>query len=94
MKKIIGFLGTLLLCTLNQTEAQVRWLNMDTVFQPLPLSVHVYKTMSLLDGKPNIAYYVSVDLKDKKSNSLLPLVMVSVTHHLNIMNNNEASHCW
>ncbi len=39
---------------------------MDAEFQPLPSSVHVYKTTSMLDGKPNIAYYVEADLKDKK----------------------------
>ncbi|MFZ6023385.1 MAG: phosphodiester glycosidase family protein [Bacteroidota bacterium] len=47
-------------------HAQVKWINADSLFQPLPSSVHVYKTTDLLDGKPNIAYYVSVDLKDKK----------------------------
>ncbi len=46
--------------------AQLQWQNVDSLFQPLPLSVHVYKTTSLLDGKPNIAYYVEADLKDKK----------------------------
>lgn len=37
---------------------------MDSAFQPLPSSVHVYRTTSLLDGKPNIAWYVSIDMKD------------------------------
>lgn len=46
--------------------AQVKWQNVDSLFQPLPPSVHVYKTTDMLDGKPNIAYYVEVDLKDKK----------------------------
>ena len=39
---------------------------MDAEFQPLPASVHVYKTTDMLDGKPNIAYYVEANLKDKK----------------------------
>ena len=39
---------------------------MDSLFQPLPSSVHVYKTTGLLDGKPNIAYYLEADLKDKQ----------------------------
>lgn len=39
---------------------------MDSLFGPLPASVHVYKTTSLLDGKPNIAYSLTADLKDKK----------------------------
>jgi hypothetical protein len=46
-------------------HAQVRWINVDSLFQPLPKSVHVYKTTDLLDGKANIAYYVSADLADK-----------------------------
>ncbi|SRR5258706_4869888 len=45
--------------------AQLRWQNVDSLFQPLPSSVHVYKTTDSLDGKPNIAYYVEADLKDK-----------------------------
>ena len=46
--------------------AQLKWQNVDSLYQPLPPSVHVYKTTSLLDGKPNIAYYMEADLKDKK----------------------------
>ncbi len=49
-----------------QVNSQLQWQNVDSLFQPLPPSVHVYKTTSLLDGKPNIAYYVEADLKDKK----------------------------
>jgi hypothetical protein len=47
-------------------SAQLKWQNVDSFFQPLPSSVHVYKTTELLDGKPNIAFYVEADLKDKK----------------------------
>lgn len=47
-------------------SSQLQWQNVDAEFQPLPPSVHVYKTTSLLDGKPNIAYYVEADLKDKR----------------------------
>ncbi|MBK6990747.1 MAG: phosphodiester glycosidase family protein [Chitinophagaceae bacterium] len=46
--------------------AQLKWQNVDAEFQPLPASVHVYKTTDMLDGKPNIAYYVEAILKDKK----------------------------
>ncbi|HQZ50468.1 MAG TPA: phosphodiester glycosidase family protein [Chitinophagaceae bacterium] len=46
--------------------AQLKWQNVDAEFQPLPASVHVYKTTDMLDGKPNIAYYVEANLKDKK----------------------------
>ncbi len=48
-------------------NGQVQWNNVDALFAPLPASVHIYKTTSLLDdGKPNIAYYIEADLKDKK----------------------------
>lgn len=47
-------------------QAQVKWVKVDSLFGELPSSVHVYKTTDPLDGKPNIAYYVEADLKDKK----------------------------
>ena len=65
MKSTICFLTALLMSLFGLSHAQVVWVNVDTLFQPLPPSIHVYKTTSLLDAKPNIAYYVSVDLKDK-----------------------------
>jgi exopolysaccharide biosynthesis protein len=46
--------------------SQLRWKNVDSLFQPLPKSVHVYYTNDSLDGKPNVAYYVEAKLKDKK----------------------------
>ncbi len=46
--------------------AQLQWQNVDSLFQPLPPSVHIYRTNSPLDGKPNIAYYVEADLKDRQ----------------------------
>ncbi len=49
-----------------QVNGQLKWQNIDSLYQPLPPSVHVYKTTDLLDGKPNIAYYVEADLKDKR----------------------------
>jgi len=48
-----------------QVNSQLKWKNVDSLYQPLPASVHVYITNDLLDGKPNIAYYVVADLKDK-----------------------------
>lgn len=38
---------------------------MDSAFGQMPPSVHVYKTTSLLDDKPNIAWYLEADLKDR-----------------------------
>ena len=42
--------------------SQVNWTSVDSAFQPLPAGVHVYRTASALDGKPNIAYYLEADL--------------------------------
>jgi exopolysaccharide biosynthesis protein len=47
---------------------QLKWQNVDSLFQPLPTSVHVYFTNDSLDGKPNRAYYVSAALEDKQLN--------------------------
>jgi hypothetical protein len=55
----------LLMFVAATTKAQVNWTNVDADFGPLPTSVHVYKTTDAIDGKLNIAYYVSYDLKDK-----------------------------
>ncbi len=50
------------------SRAQLKWINVDTGFAPLPASVHVYKTTDSLDGKPFIAYYAKAKLKDKDLN--------------------------
>ena len=59
---IVGFAFFLISTGLT---AQVNWKNVDAEFGPLPSSMHVYKTTDAIDGKLNIAYYVSFDLKDK-----------------------------
>lgn len=46
--------------------SQLNWINVDSLYQPLPTSVHVYKSTDSIDGKPNIAYYLQADLKDKQ----------------------------
>ena len=67
IKKIarIYFLLLVLFFSLS-VNAQLKWINVDSLYQPLPSTVHVFKTTDTLDGKPNIAYYVIADLKDKK----------------------------
>lgn len=50
----------------NFSFSQLKWENVDADFQPLPSSVHIYKSTDLLNGKPNVAYYLEADLKDKK----------------------------
>jgi len=46
--------------------SQVKWINVDSAFQPLPANFHVYKTTDSLDGKPFIAYYAEAKLKDRQ----------------------------
>jgi exopolysaccharide biosynthesis protein len=64
IKRIINY--SLLIINSIGLNAQLKWVNVDSLYHPLPSSVHVYKTTDSLDGKPNIAYYVIADLKDKK----------------------------
>lgn len=45
--------------------AQVKWVNADADYAPLPASVQIFKTTDSIDGKPFIAYYVKAKLKDK-----------------------------
>ena len=62
-KRIINY--SLLIINSVAVSAQLKWINVDSLYQPLPSSVHVFKTTDTLDGKPNIAYYVIADLKDR-----------------------------
>jgi exopolysaccharide biosynthesis protein len=64
MRKIFFFL--FVTTFYNQMNAQLKWTCVDSLYQPLLASVHVYKTNDSLGGKPNIAYYVSAELKNKK----------------------------
>lgn len=59
------FFPALLLVTRFPVNAQLRWINMDSAFDYLPSSVHVYKTTDSLDGKPNIAWYMEAEIGDK-----------------------------
>ena len=40
-------------------------MNVDSLYQPLPSSFHVFKTTDPLEGKPNIAYYIIADMNDR-----------------------------
>jgi hypothetical protein len=65
MRKIL-FTGAIVLLIAPFCFGQLKWVKVDSLFQPLPPSVHIFKTTDLLNGKPNIAYYAEADLKDKK----------------------------
>lgn len=71
MKRTSGKFFSLILLALPASsfaQSGLNWVNVDTAFGELPSSLHVYRTKDLLDGKPNIAYYVVADLSDKKLN--------------------------
>lgn len=46
--------------------AQLKWNNIDTLYQPLPDGVHIYYTNDSLNGKPNKAFYFTAPLKSKQ----------------------------
>jgi exopolysaccharide biosynthesis protein len=45
---------------------QLKWTNVDSLYQPLPSSVHVYFTDQQIDTAAFLGYYVIADIKDKK----------------------------
>ncbi len=61
----IAFFSCLLV---NFASAQLHWQNVDSLYQPLPSSVHVFYSNDSLEGKPSRIFYVSADLKDKSLN--------------------------
>jgi exopolysaccharide biosynthesis protein len=56
-----------LFCLFSYTQSfsQVKWLNVDSAYQPLPPSVHVYFSNDKIDTAFFRAFYVIADLKDK-----------------------------
>jgi hypothetical protein len=64
---VTRFFLLLFCCALHSIcFSQPGWKNADADFGPLPSGVHVFSTKDSLDGKPNVAYYVSLPLRDKK----------------------------
>jgi hypothetical protein len=61
----IYFFFLTLLYSVN-VSAQLKWTNIDSLYQPLPSSVHVYFSNEPIDTAPFRAYYLIADLKDKK----------------------------
>lgn len=56
------FVSWLLLA--GNLSAQPVWKNVDSIYGPLPESMHVYYTNDSIEGKPNIAFFVKAELKD------------------------------
>lgn len=44
----------------------MQWMDVSDSFEPLPSSVKLFKTTTPIEGKPNIAFYVIADMKDKQ----------------------------
>lgn len=43
----------------------MRWTSMDSLFGPLPSSVHIFRSSDSIEGRPSVAIYLVADLKDK-----------------------------
>ena len=67
-KLLLTAIFIVLLLSNKGIKAQLKWVNADADFGPLPAGVHVYKTNDSLDGKPNIAFYVEAELKNRQLN--------------------------
>jgi hypothetical protein len=69
MKKgIMRKTGSLLLLVFLTTSSypQLKWKNVDSLYQPLPSSVHVYFTNEPIDTASFRGFYLIADLRDKK----------------------------
>src|SRR5260221_1866325 len=55
----------ILLLFFLQTSAQLKWENIDSLYQPLSSSVHIYFTKESIDTGAFRAFYIIADLKDK-----------------------------
>lgn len=64
--KILKFLSFLVLFQLlaGLLQAQTRWICVDSLYQPLPPSVHLYYTSQPVDTGTFRAYYLEADLRD------------------------------
>ena len=62
-KRIINF--SLLIIHSIIAQAQLNWVNVDSLYQPLPSSVHIYYTNDKIDTAQFKAYYLIADLNDK-----------------------------
>ena len=68
MKKIFFVIvnSSLLIINCVEVSAQIKWANVDSLYRPLPKSVHIYFTNEPIDTSPFRSYYLIADLKDKK----------------------------
>jgi exopolysaccharide biosynthesis protein len=62
------FLFLIFILINSSSYSQLHWKNVDSLYQPLPSSIHVYNTNEKLDTATFRAYYVIADIKDKHLN--------------------------
>jgi hypothetical protein len=48
----------------EEASAQMHWKRVDSLYGPLPTSIHIFRSEDTLEGHPLIAYYADVFLKD------------------------------
>lgn len=65
MKKFLLFFFLLFLIS-RDSNAQLKWTRIDTGYGKLPQSILLYKTTDTLNGRPFIAMYAMVNLKNRK----------------------------
>lgn len=65
MKKFLLFFFLLFLIS-RDSDAQLKWTRIDTGYGKLPQSILLYKTTDTLNGRPFIAMYAMVNLKNRK----------------------------
>lgn len=68
MKKIFLIIINYSLLIFHSAVAfsQIKWTNIDSLYQPLQQSVHIYFTNEKIDSGKFRAYYIEADLKDRK----------------------------
>lgn len=63
MSRKLFFLLTTILSL--DCAAQLKWVRVDSLFGELPDGVHVYRSNDSINGRPNIAFYVEADLRNR-----------------------------
>jgi hypothetical protein len=62
---LTGILAGLLLLTNCVASGQGSWKVVDSLYKPLPNSLHIYRSDGPFNGRAFIAYYISAELRDK-----------------------------
>ena len=65
IKIIRKYFFVLALLVSFNSYSQLKWINVDSLYQPLPKSVHIFFTNEPIDTSPFRAFYLIADLKDK-----------------------------